>query len=327
MTDIAYTYDGSLEGLLCAIFAAYANRENPCDIVRANNLQPRLGQTVRAIETDTGIAVRVQKGICRTCGPTVFDAVKSASLSDDPATGTIIYRFVRHGMSAHRPHDCTRCARKARCSGLCSRTQKNSVMSDLAHPVVAPFHELNRAVYNERHRMMQFLRFEHLENNVWFARCNPKASVVPLLMDWFVGRFNTQPFMIYDEVHRIAGVYEGCDWHLVKTDVITVPQRSAEEQAMQAAWKRFYDTVAVESRYNPELRRQFMPKRFWKNIVEMQETVPRRKGDTAPPEQICVSASGIDGAADTATAALPYTPLPSNAGMKLSAAAPPSCQK
>ena len=43
---------------------------------------------------------------------------------------------------------------------------------------------------------------------------------------------------------------------------------------MQAAWKRFYDVVAVEARYNPELRRQFMPKRLWKNIVEMHERIP-----------------------------------------------------
>lgn len=325
MTDIAYAYDGSLEGLLCAIFATYANRENPSDVAQANDLQARLGQTVRDIETDTGIAVRVQRGICRTCGPIVFDAVKSASLSDDPAAGTIIYRFVRHGMSAHKPHDCTGCSRKAHCGGLCTRNRKDGVINDLAHPAVAPFHELNRAVYNERHRMMQFLRFEHLENNVWFARCNPKASVVPLLMDWFAGRFNTQPFMIYDEVHRIAGVYGGGDWHLVKTDNLTVPERSAEERAMQAAWKRFYDTVAVESRYNPELRRQFMPKRFWKNITEMKETIPAQNRPGAASKK--TPASAVNGALAERSASFPYTPLPSNAGMKLSAAAPPSCQK
>ena len=46
---------------------------------------------------------------------------------------------------------------------------------------------------------------------------------------------------------------------------------------MQRAWKRFYRAVAVESRYNPELRRQFMPKRLWKNITEMQEDAPGKE--------------------------------------------------
>ncbi|MEG0505196.1 MAG: TIGR03915 family putative DNA repair protein, partial [Raoultibacter sp.] len=148
---------------------------------------------------------------------------------------------------------------------------------DIAHPAVAPFHEINRKVYNERHLIMQFLRFEHMEGDVWFAQCNPKASVVPLLMDWFAGRFNTQAFMIYDEVHHVAGIYEGREWYLVKTDKLTVPDRSAEERVMQDAWKRFYDTIAVESRYNPELRRQFMPKRLWKNISEMKEVLPGKE--------------------------------------------------
>lgn len=277
MSDVAYTYDGSLEGLLCAVFASYANKEDPSDVAPEALLQARLGQTVRAVDTDLDIALRVQKGICRTCGPMVFDAVKTASLADDPETGSIVYRFVRFAMAQHRPHDCTGCPRRMRCGGLCTRNQKNSVLGDLAHPIVSPFNKLNRTVYNERHRMMQFLRFEHLEGDVWFAQCNPAASVVPLVMDWFAGRFNTQAFMIYDEVHRIAGVYEGRDWYLVKTDTLTVPERSAEERIMQAAWKRFYDTVAVESRYNPELRRQFMPKRLWKNIVEMKETLPGKE--------------------------------------------------
>ncbi|WP_417143380.1 TIGR03915 family putative DNA repair protein [Raoultibacter massiliensis] len=277
MTELAYVYDGSLEGLLSAIFTAYACKEDPSDVVIAKNLQPRLGQEMRDIESDMDVALRVQKGICRTCGPVVFDAVKSASLSDDPAAGSIVYRFVRYAMAKHKPHDCTGCPRKMRCGGLCTRSQKNSALNDTVHPSVAPFHELNRAVYNERHRMLQFLRFEHMEGDVWFARCNPAASVVPLIMDWFAGRFNTQAFMIYDENHRIAGVYEGKEWYLVKTDSLMLPEHSAEEEVMQAAWKRFYNTIAVESRYNPELRRQFMPKRFWKNITEMKETLPGRE--------------------------------------------------
>ena len=277
MTELAYVYDGSLEGLLSAIFTAYACKEDPSDVVIAKNLQQRLGQEMRDIESDMDVALRVQKGICRTCGPVVFDAVKSASLSDDPAAGSIVYRFVRYAMAKHKPHDCTGCPRKMRCGGLCTRSQKNSALNDIVHPSVAPFHELNRAVYNERHRMLQFLRFEHMEGDVWFARCNPAASVVPLIMDWFAGRFNTQAFMIYDENHRIAGVYEGKEWYLVKTDSLMLPEHSAEEEVMQAAWKRFYNTIAVESRYNPELRRQFMPKRFWKNITEMKETLPGRE--------------------------------------------------
>lgn len=278
LADVAYCHDGTLEGLLSAVFEAYARREDPQDVASAAVLQPRLGQTVRTIETNEEHAVRVRRGIRRVCGEAAYDAVKHASLSDHPDAGTIVYRFIRYAMARNRPQECARCPKRRRCAGPSACTARNArgsgVLNELAHPAVGPLLKLDRSVMNERHRMLQFLRFEHLENGVWFAKCNPAASVIPLLMDWFSGRFNTQPFIIFDEAHGIAGVYEGRDWYLVETENVDLPDRAVEERLMQQAWKRFYDTVAVEARYNPELRRQFMPKRFWKNLTEMQEDLP-----------------------------------------------------
>lgn len=39
---------------------------------------------------------------------------------------------------------------------------------------------------------------------------------------------------------------------------------------MADAWCRFYRALSVNCRYNPELRRQLMPKRLWKNITEVK---------------------------------------------------------
>ncbi len=279
LSEVTYCHDGTLEGLFSAVFEAYARHEDPQDIACDGVLQLRLGQTVRYIETNGDYAARVQRGIKHSCGEAVYDAVVHASLSDDNQAGMVVYRFIRYAMAQNRPHECTRCKRHGSCAGpasgaVCPARMRHSVLNDITHPAVEPLHRLVRFVGNERHRMIQFLRFEHMENGVWVARCNPSASVVPLLMDWFVNRFNTQPFIIYDEVHCLAGVYTGNDWYLVRTNQLDLPDRAADEQLMQAAWKRFYRTVAVESRYNPELRRQFMPKRLWKNIIEMQEDLP-----------------------------------------------------
>ncbi|MDY3981145.1 MAG: DUF4130 domain-containing protein, partial [Paraeggerthella sp.] len=181
LQDVAYAYDGTPEGLLTAVFQAYANREDPQDIAPGNTLQPRLGQTVRTIETDMQLAMRVRKGIQRTCGQTAFEAVLHAALSDDPNTGAIVYRFVRYAMSRRQPHDCARCPKQHRCAGIPNCTaasaRRSSVLDDLANPAVGALLKLDRAVMNERHRMLQFLRFEHLENGGWFARCSPNASV------------------------------------------------------------------------------------------------------------------------------------------------------
>ena len=288
--EVAYAHDGTLEGLLSAVFEAYARHEDPTDIVSAEHVQLRLGQMQRTIRTDVAHALRVQRQLCLRHGNDTFNAIKVASLSDEPHTGTTIYRFIRYAMDTGTSRACTWCAKRNVCTyrtGTCKKPfgKSHRALADVTHPLVAPLLELQRSVANERHLMMQFIRFEHMSNGVWFARCNPKASVVPLLMDYFSARFNTQAFIVYDENHHIAGVYDGRDWYLVKVDTaLSTLEYADEERLAQDAWRTFYNTIAIESRYNPDLRRQFMPMRFWKNLTEMQPApFATKKGDLARP--------------------------------------------
>ncbi|WP_241159197.1 TIGR03915 family putative DNA repair protein [Adlercreutzia sp. ZJ141] len=329
-SKVAYTYDGTLEGLLSCVFAAYANREDPADIMPADSFQPRLGQAVRSISTDLTRAERVRVGVCRNCGPAGFAAVRTASLSDNPTMSMTVYRFIRHGMAQNRPHSCAGCKRQRSCSGtgegnlgLCSNSAQPSTLNDLSHPAVAGVRKLVREATCEAERMRQFIRFEHMDNGVWFARCNPKASVVPLIMSHFAARFNTQPFIIYDETHHLAGVSENGTWQLVRTDEITLPGYAPDEAPMRRAWKRFYDSVSVESRYHPELQRQFMPMRLWKNITEMQEALPRA---VRASEQQYIGTSAHDALSADRLNQTDLTPVQSKGGMKLSLAASPTCQ-
>ena len=252
LDNVAYVHDGTTEGLLTAIFQAYALHEQPEDFSTENALQPRLGQSVRYIETDAALAARVKTGIVRKAGRDAWDAVLHASLSDDYSAGIAVYRFVQFVM-AHPV------------------AINYGLIRNFAHPIAGPVARLERSVMNERHLMMQFLRFEHFENGIWFAKCNPKANVVPLLMDWFADRFNTERFVIYDEVHQVAGIYDDSGWYLAQTDEVHLPRYAADEAAMQAAWKGFYDAMSISARYHPELRRHFMPKRLWRNITELRD--------------------------------------------------------
>lgn len=253
--SLAYAHDGTLEGLLTAVFCAYENHEDPADIAPAEELQPRLGQYVRDIETDPALAKRVANGLCRVAGNDAYNLVKVVALSCAPDCGTLVYRFIRFAMKAGRLWD-----------------------RDVMHPVVEPMLAVKRSMATEKEHVLQFMRFEELEGGLWFATCNPKANLIPFVMDFFSARYNTQRFIVYDEVHKIAGVHESCgstSWYLVPTEGTgfpdNLPSRSDSERIMRRAWKTFYDSVSVESRYNPELRVHWMPKRFWKNLTEMQE--------------------------------------------------------
>ena len=261
LAHVAYLHDGTLEGLLCCIFEAYARKEVPEDIVAERVYQPRLEQSSFFVPSDYDRALRVRRGIEREAGRRAFGAVVRASAHDDERTGIVVYRFVRYVMD--------------RRSG---RDKRRDVLADLANPVVSDLVALERRVSNEEERMRQFVRFSQLENGVWFARCNPNANVIPLVMNHFASRFNIQPFIIYDEAHGIAGVYDGNDWSLVASDAVDVPSRTAHDAYVERLWQRFYDTLSIDVRYNPELRRHFMPVRLWKNLPELKQNGQRDIG-------------------------------------------------
>lgn len=254
--ELVYVYDGTPEGMLSAVFAAYARREEPAEVMRAADFQPSLLRTPITVLTNAEHASRVSAGLRKRLGRNVQRQVMKVSLSGRPDAGTVLYRFVRFAMDG---------------DGKRHR--------DITHPQVKPFFDVARSVGNECEKIRQFARFQHLkddEREVWFARINPKDAVVPLVMGHFVERFNVQPFILYDEVHGIAGVWDGRSWYLVEAndETLTLPGMDATEAVMQDAWRTFYDTLAIDARYNPELRRHFMPKRFWKNLTEMQDVAP-----------------------------------------------------
>lgn len=189
--NIAYLYDGSVEGLFTAVFLTYANKEHPLDICPSEHYQPRIGQTTRQIETDFSLALRVQKGVSKRAGYSVANIIKTAALADDPHTGISIYRFIRYCMDPQNAHFFQQNKKGERNvqqrftgAGCGPALLKGSAVPAVLDPVVEPILKLERFVQNERHHILEFLRFEELEGGLWCARCNPKASVVPLIMDW-----------------------------------------------------------------------------------------------------------------------------------------------
>lgn len=266
---LAYACDGSLEGLLTAVFLTYARHEEPQDIFCGNIIQPRINQRLVSVQSDLALATRVKEALIRRFGYQTFYRVWQASCSDDPSKGTIIYRFFRYAFPSEKGSAGNKGGERHKAANSVMGPSRQ-ILDDLAHPAVGPLLALARSVANEQERMRQFARFQHLEGGIWFARCNPKASVVPLLMRWFAERFGSEPFVLYDENHRIAGLYNGRHWQLLRTDSLQEPSALAEEAIMQKAWKSFYRSVSIEARCNPELRCHFMPQRLWKNLPEMQ---------------------------------------------------------
>lgn len=97
--------------------------------------------------------------------------------------------------------------------------------------------------------------------------------MISVLAEHFTDRLPQEHFMIYDATHQIAAIHKaGSGYFLtdasnLNPDVIT--RLSPAEKEYQKLWCGFFDSIAIEARKNPKLQSQNIPKRFWKDTVEL----------------------------------------------------------
>ncbi len=238
-------YDDSFEGMLTAVFESYTRKPVPISIVGQQH-QKRLDVQYITIETDFRKSERVIDGINRIMGGDAYERVWTGFHSCNPDKEDIIYKYIRFGMKVgHKVH------------------------FHLTDRRVMNMDKLVKLVGRESSLQIEFVRFSRMEGGVFYGRIEPDNDVLPLMMPFFADRFNTQPFIIHDTRRQTAGLYDTQEWYIRSAEGITMPEYSDDEMKYRALWKRFYNTIAIKERINPNLRRQHMPKKFWKNIIEM----------------------------------------------------------
>lgn len=146
------------------------------------------------------------------------------------------------------------------------------VLDYLGEPCIACLFELCRQTHNEGHHYLGFLRFSELKSGILFARLTPRNDVLPILADHFTNRLPLENFIIYDDTHKIAAVHKsGKDYMIVDASNLNLDltkEYSSDELEYQRLWKTFFDSIAIESRRNPKLQSQNIPKRFWGDALE-----------------------------------------------------------
>ena len=246
-SDLILLYDGTFEGLLTAVFDSYSYSPAPTAIDLSALYQPQLGCRYKEVTTDPALSERVIRGIRREMGPLGYRKVWQAFLHADGDKATAIYRYIRLGMR-----------------------EGERIHRMLTHPAVMAVDKLCALTGREACFLTEFVRFSEVEGHLYYAEITPEHFTLPLIMPHFAARMNAHSFLIHDKTHGVAGVYDRKEWVLVSTEGMTVPALSEAEMAYRRLWKGFYDAIAIKERMNPELRRQLMPKKYWKNITEMR---------------------------------------------------------
>ena len=153
---------------------------------------------------------------------------------------------------------------------------QHSIETNFADDDVLELRQLARKVSTEKHRMIEFVRFQKTADETYFAPIDPDHNVIPLIVNHFRNRYADQEWIIYD-TRRNYGIHFDKqkmkevtfdDTSLFKDGKISAHLLADNEQLFQQLWKRYFKAITIRERINPKLHRQHLPRRYWKYLTE-----------------------------------------------------------
>lgn len=242
-----FIYDGTFEGMLTCVYEGYYHPIKPEGIYSTYTYQEDLLHETHFIVTDPEKAFKVSRAIVEQLSETFFHKIVNAFFSEHYTIANDIYRLLRYGFKAG-----------------------SEVIMDMSHPLVFPVVKQANAVARETHLFVGLVRFVELKGGVYYCQFAPTYNQVPLLAEHFSERMHSQVWVIHDTARNIAVFYDTHDWYINEFYGLDAYALSDDELLYQSLWKTFHKRIAIEARKNPRLQRSFMPKKYWKYLIEMQ---------------------------------------------------------
>ena len=61
------------------------------------------------------------------------------------------------------------------------------------------------------------------------------------------------------------------EYQIVDSSTLSIPSISETEKKYQELWTVFFKTIAIKERKNSRLQMQYMPKKYWKDLIELKQ--------------------------------------------------------
>ena len=250
-----FYYDRSFEGLLSAVFDAYARKTFPDRLLGGE--EPALLPTGLAhrVESSAEKSLRVHTGLRERLSRRALGMVHLAWLSEEPGSDGLIFRYIR----------------KVFDSPIFLET-------DLADPDIFALRRMADKVAGEAQLLRGMVRFQKTAQGVYFAAIGPKHNCLALLLPHFMDRLSGLQWILYDLKRGYGTFFDGkdCREAFVPEEAhsggkLRDDLAAEEEKWFQTLWKGYFNALSIKERANPKLQRRCMPRRFWPYLTEKQE--------------------------------------------------------
>ncbi|MFR2534833.1 MAG: TIGR03915 family putative DNA repair protein [Clostridia bacterium] len=240
-----YIYDGSFEGLLTIVFDSYLSKTLPFHIFSEATYQMNILDTIEWIKTDYHKADRIFHGIVKHISYNTLYQNYYAFLAEDTRKEMAIVQYLLNGFVVG---------------------PKINTMLSLDY--VFTVQSLRKRMLGESHRLKGLLRFQEVSNHLYYASIHPDNNVLENLGQHFIKRLPTQNFLIHDKKRELCFIYDTQQYKILSSIDLTIPPITEEEAYYQQLWKTFFKTIAIPERKNPRLQMQYMPKKYWQDLIE-----------------------------------------------------------
>lgn len=254
---IIFQYDHTFEGVLCALFDAYSRRTFPNLLLPEEEPLPLFYDSVHRVVTTQERAERVWSALKKKLSGGALSQLSYCWLSELPEAPLLLLRYMRKTIDS-----------------------PSSIETNFTEPDILTVFQLSRKVGAERHKVLQFMRFQKTSDGIYYGIMAPKYNVFPLTVSHFQDRFADQSWLIYDAKRKYGYYY---DRQCVNEITFTQPEQSPlldgilneslidkQEKLFQTLWKSYFNSICIKERLNPVKHKKDMPVRFWKYLTEKQ---------------------------------------------------------
>ncbi|MDD5949771.1 MAG: TIGR03915 family putative DNA repair protein [Lachnospiraceae bacterium] len=252
-----YICENTLEGVWSAVFQAYADRfpheENKIVTGKVSNYE--LFAQYHTVTTNPQHALRVSQRLNNTFGYNVYYDLCAALFCEGKHAQkavNAVYHTIVLGLRSRHPE---------------------RILDSLTNPYVEAVFAAARETKREAGHFLEFSRFRELSNKVLLCVIHPQNYVMPFLTDHFDNRMPLESFIIYDADRDLAALHHPSQpsifIHHPEFAQEALTRYSEEEQQYEELWIQFFHSIEISARRNPKLQQQNIPKRFWKDTVEL----------------------------------------------------------
>ncbi len=248
-----YVFDGTLPGLLTAIFESYERKATSVRIESRANHQPALMGDTLIVVSDEQKARRVWHGLAKHMDAKWLARWYAAFLAERASGYQHLFELSRLVFD-----------------------QGGAVIENYGNAHVLHVAQLDRKVHREKHRMEAFVRFQQLADGLYYAAIEPDFDVLPLISGHFKNRYADQRWVIYDLKRAYGLYYDGQSVNEVtfgfedagKQGIPGPNQLAEDERHYQDLWRSYFNHTNISVRKNTRLHIRHVPVRYWKYLTE-----------------------------------------------------------